>query len=92
MTYAEFDSDACGLYYKNYDGVITTLYTSKETSMNARHRNLHSSVRRRNYAKLIFIIQATGHKFIFFYKIHSRNQLMSWLSTIPALAQYFFKS
>ena len=47
------------LYYKNYDGVIMTSYTSKETSMNARHRNLHSSVRRRNYAVVIFIIQAT---------------------------------
>ena len=47
------------LYYKNYDGVIMTSYTSKETSMNARHRNLHSSVRRRNYAIVIFIIQAT---------------------------------
>ena len=52
-----------GLYYKNYDGVITTSYTSKETSINVRHRNLHSSVRRRNYAVVIFIIQATddGH-------------------------------
>ena len=28
--------------------------------MNVRHRNLHSSVRRRNYAVVIFIIQATG--------------------------------
>ena len=28
--------------------------------MNARHRNLHRSVRRRNYAVEIFIIQATG--------------------------------
>ena len=27
--------------------------------MNARHRNLHSSVRRRNYAVVIFILQAT---------------------------------
>ena len=48
-----------GLYYKNYDGVITMSYTSKETSMNAHHRNLHSSVRRRNYAVVIVIIQAT---------------------------------
>ena len=27
--------------------------------MNVRHRNLHSSVRRRNYAVIIFLIQAT---------------------------------
>ena len=29
--------------------------------MNARHRNLNSSVRRRNYAVIIFIIQAIGY-------------------------------
>ena len=56
-------TEFCGLYYKNYDGVIMTLYTSKETSMNARLRNLHSSVRRRKHAVVIFIIQATGHWF-----------------------------
>ena len=49
-----------GQYYKNYDGVITTSYTSKETTMNTRHRNPHSSVRRRYYAVVMFITQATG--------------------------------
>ena len=52
-------TEFCGLYYKNYDGVITTSYTSKETYMNGTNRNLHSSVRCCNCAIIIFIIQAT---------------------------------
>ena len=47
--------------------------------MNARHRNLHSSVRHRNYAVVVFIIQATaqnvnsGLKHRYFSRMYHRD-------------------
>ena len=50
----------CGQYYKNYDVVFTLSYRSKEVSVEGIHRNLLSSVRRRKYDVVNFIIQAPG--------------------------------
>ena len=48
-----------GKYYKNYNGVSTKLYRAEDVSVERYDSHLHSSVPRRTYDDIIFIILAT---------------------------------
>lgn len=49
-----------GLHYKNYYGVITTVHRTMGKSMVRHLRDPPGSVRRNNYAVVIFIMEVTG--------------------------------